>query len=91
MDVTVLYPSIDQMGSAKMVREAFLESDIEVENIDWKAASLYFYLTVGKEELEKDGLYQWVPRRKINRGRRPTVRNNLISGPLPRGMRSDKD
>ena len=40
MDVTALYPSIDQVGSAALVREAFIISEITVTNINWKAAGL---------------------------------------------------
>ena len=45
MDVMALYPSIDQVHSARIVREECLRSDLEVENIDWRAATLYLALT----------------------------------------------
>ena len=40
MDVTALYPRLDQNVSARMAKEAYLSSDFEVEGVDWKAVSL---------------------------------------------------
>ena len=88
MDVTSLYPSIDQQDLADIVRKTFLESDMKVDNVDYKAASLYLALTVSKEELEKDGLQQWVPRRTTIKGRKPMVRTSLMAGPLSREERT---
>ena len=89
MDVVSLYPSIDQKGSAALVREAFIQSDIKVDNVDWEAATLYLALTVSKEELEREGYDRWVPRRTTTRGRRPTVRTARMAGPLSRTSRTD--
>ena len=89
MDVTALYPSIDQVSSAKIVREEYLRSDIEVENIDWRAASLYLALTVDRQELVREGIAHIVPRRKDGRGRKPTVKSPKMSGPLTREERLD--
>ena len=41
MDVTALHPSIDQVESAKLVKETFIPSDLQVGNVDWRAAGLY--------------------------------------------------
>ena len=90
MDVTSLYPSIDQEGAAVMVREAFEKSDLQVESVNYRTASLYLALTVPKEVLEAEGFGNLVPKRRTNRGRRPTVRTNLLSGPLPRDSRTDR-
>ena len=56
MDVTALYPSLDQRVSARMVKEAYLASEFEVEGVDWKAVSLYLALTVSRQELIKEGI-----------------------------------
>ena len=34
MDVTALYPNIDQAIAAKIVKEMFVESDLEIEEVD---------------------------------------------------------
>ena len=34
MDVTALYPSIDQLGSVAIVRESFLRSNMQIKNVD---------------------------------------------------------
>ena len=49
MDVTALYPSLDQKISARMAKEAYLASHFEVEGVDWKAVSLYLALTVSRQ------------------------------------------
>ena len=89
MDFTALYPSLDQKTSARMAKEAYLESEFEVESIDWKAASLYLALTVSRQELVKEGISHLVARRKQGRGRKPTVRCSKMSGPMTREERSD--
>ena len=94
MDVVALYPSIDQEQSAALIRDTFLDSDIKVTNVDVKAASLYLALTVPHEELVQEGFQNLVPRRKTNRGRKPTIRTHLMAGPLPRerrGCRKNKE
>ena len=52
MDVTALCPSIDQVASARLVREAFQQSALEVANVDWRTAGLYLALTTSQKELE---------------------------------------
>ena len=84
MDITALYPSIDQEGSAKIVKEEFLKSELNVEEVDWKAAGLHLALLVSREELIREGIYHLVPRRKVVRGRKPTVRTQV----MPRIMSS---
>ena len=64
MDVTALYPSLDQKESARMAKEAYLESEMEVEEVDWKAASLYLALTVSRQELVREGIAHLIARRK---------------------------
>ena len=58
-----------------------------MDNVDYRAASLYLALTVSKQELEEDGLQQWVPKRTTTKGMKPTVRNYLMAGPLSRKER----
>ena len=89
MDVVSLYPSLDQQGSAALVKEAFMGSDIKVDYFDYEAATLYLALTLDKEEIEREGITQWLPRRNTNKGRKPTVRTPRIAGPLPKGSRTD--
>ena len=65
-------------------------SSVQVESVDAKAASLYVALTVPQEEIEREGYANLVPKRKVTRGRKPTIRTRLISGPLPRESRNIK-
>ena len=41
MDVTTLYPSLDQITSAKMVKQEYIESDFKIDDIEWNSWSLY--------------------------------------------------
>ena len=40
---------------ARMAKEAYLESDFEVEEVGCRAASLYLALTVSRQELVEKG------------------------------------
>ena len=90
MDVVALYPSIDQKEAARIVRRTFEDSSLQVDNVDYRKASLYLALTVPQEEIESEGLTNLVPKRKVNRGRKPSIRTSIMSGPLPREDRRDK-
>ena len=59
--------------------------------MDWKAAVLYLALTATREECQQDRIAHLIPRRLTNRGRKPTVRSPLVSGPLSREERRDPD
>ena len=89
MDVTALYPSLDQKESARMAKEAYLESELEVEEIDWKAASLYLALTVSRQDLVREGIAHLIARRKQGRGRKPTVCCSRMSGPMTKEERRE--
>ena len=64
MDMTVLYLIIYQKGAAKLVKELFIRSDLEVENIYWKIAGLYIALTTTREEIDREELTHLFPRKK---------------------------
>ena len=63
MDISALYPSIDQVESERLLRETFIQSDLKVTNIDWRAGGLYQVLTTPREELDKEDIGNFVPRK----------------------------
>ena len=56
MDVTALYPKIYQELSAKIVKETYMESEFEIEEIDWKAMSLYMAFMVDRQKRVREGI-----------------------------------
>ena len=52
---SALYPSLDHKESARIVRKTFEESDLQVDNVDYKSASMYLALNVPRPELEAEG------------------------------------
>ena len=91
MDVEALYPSIDHKAAAEIVKEEYMTSNVEVEEVDWRMVVLYLAVTVEKTELIKEGIYHLTARRSTNvRGRRPTVRTPKVSGPLKKEERRNR-
>ena len=91
MDVEALYPSINQVAAAKIVKAEYMNSDIEVKDVDWKIVALYLAVTVPEEELLREGIFHLTARKRRNKGRKTTVRNPKISGPLKRSERKPEE
>ena len=72
-DVTALYPSIDVAFAAEKVCEMFIESEVEVEEVDTRELGLYLALNRTRAQLRMKGLDEYCPERKTNRGRPPTI------------------
>ena len=60
-DVEALFPSLRDVESAKVVREAVLKSDIRIENFDWKTAIKYLYIVGGPTHVKECGLERIAP------------------------------
>ena len=71
LDVKALYPSLDQMGSARIVAKFVRESPHEVNNIDWRHAQVFIASNMDPHELKREGLLDLVPNRLKKRGHRP--------------------
>ena len=84
MDVVALYPSIDQVLSAKIVAETIIESEIEYVGVDMSMAGIYLATIWTKERLRKEGILHLMPRKRSNRGRKATICSKILSGPIPR-------
>ena len=72
-DVTALYPSIDIEFAAAKVGEMFVESGIEVADVDTEELGLYLALNRTRAQLRRAGLAEYCPTRRSFRGRPPTM------------------
>ena len=72
-DVTALYPSIDIEFAAAKVGEMFVESGIEVADVDTEELGLYLALNRTRAQLIRAGLAEYCPTRRSFRGRPPTM------------------
>ena len=72
MDVKALYPSLNAVHSAELVREAIIQSDVGFD-IDKLELSLYLALTRGRDELVRLGLGEVTHTRKSRTGRAPGI------------------
>ena len=67
MDIKALYPSMKWNDIIKAVREMIVSSEMSVENVNWHEVGKYLAVMMSKEDIEKEGLYHVVPKRKSNR------------------------
>ena len=67
-DVTALYPSIDVAFAAEKGCEMFVESEVEIEEVDTRELGLYLALNRTRDQLRMKGLDEYCPERKTNRG-----------------------
>ena len=68
-----LYPSIDVEIASAIVSEMFIESDVQIADVDTRELGLYLSLNRTRAQLTACGLAQYCPKRKSNRGRPPTM------------------
>ena len=73
MDVEALYPSLDIPFTIETVSQMFHQSDVKIEGVDYKELGLYLSPTHTDAELQQKGLKEVCPRRRSNRGPRPTI------------------
>ena len=74
LDVKALYPSIDIQAAAKVMTELYIEGNYEIEGADHKEIGLYLALNKTSEELQKEGLQEYCPKRKYTKGAHPKMK-----------------
>ena len=72
-DVKALYPNLNIPDTVKIVGEMFIESKMEIKGVDHKELSLYLSLNRSREQLEIIGIENCCPKRRSNRGLKPTI------------------
>ena len=73
MDVKALYPSMKWADIVLAVKEMIENSDMDIENINWREADKYIAVMVPPEEIEREGLTLVIPKRKKRRTRKITI------------------
>ena len=61
-DVEALYPSLLDIESARITRQAVLMADLQIDNFDYELGLKYLLVTGGKSHLEEIGLGKVAPR-----------------------------
>jgi hypothetical protein len=84
MDVKALYSSLDQQQSARDVAAEFLHSQMDIQDVDVRAAVVYIASTCTKKKLQKDRLDHLIPVRLHKRGAKPGLKTKELSGGMPR-------
>lgn len=64
-DVIGLYPNLDPVSVAKITSEAVMNSKVSFGGFNYMYLMVYLLLVLGQSELEKAGLGDCIPRRKI--------------------------
>ena len=72
-DVSGMYPALDIEVIAKWLAEEYLQSDLEILNIDHLELALYLAVTNNQTELDNLGLTEVVHTRVASSGARPGV------------------
>ena len=72
-DAIKLFPSLEQKQVAKLVAQAFLDSDVKVANVDYKELAKYIAVNWQVGRIRMEGLHKVCPKRKKTKGRKPSV------------------
>ena len=73
LDVKSLYPSLDVKFASAVVGEMFLESRVEVPEVDVQELGLYLAINRTQRQLADKGVLTFCPTRKHPRGKRPVM------------------
>ena len=65
-DVNALYPSLDQIGTAEIAKEAVMETPILFEDIDYDLLSVNLLLNVGQVEMRALWLRDYIPEKLVD-------------------------
>ena len=67
MDVKALYHSMKWKDIVKAIREMIEESEMKIENVNWREAAKYIAVMFTPEEIEQEGLTAVIPTRESNK------------------------
>jgi hypothetical protein len=73
MDVKALYPSMSWEEITKSVKWLILNSDMDIENVNWVEVGKYLAVMMTPEEIAEEGLDNVIPKRRGLRRRKITV------------------
>ena len=61
MDVKSLYPSLEAGKCREIIQEIISQSELELENVEWKCVALYLAISMSARERETAGLERVIP------------------------------
>ena len=74
LEVQSLYPSVDTKKAAKICRDRVIASEIKMEGIDYRWATIYLRLTMSPHEIVDSKMQGIMPRKLSKFGKKPTIR-----------------
>ena len=72
-DATALYPNLEGRQGGRIVRDAYLQSDLVVEGVNYKETARYVAMGYDPYEVRSMGLERIVPKRRFRKGTKPGV------------------
>ena len=72
-DATGLYPNLEGRQSGRLVRDAYLESSLAIEGINYKETARYVAMGYDLFEIRKMSLERIIPKRRFKNGAKPGV------------------
>ena len=70
-DVKSFYPEMDIEVVANEVMAEVIESDVELEGVEWTEVALFIACSMTQEKIDQEGLTHVIHKRRCNRGQRP--------------------
>ena len=71
LDVSALYPSLDQEQSAELVSRMVEVSPVKIKGVNYRCVQVYLVSNLTTQEVVKEGLQGLLPARMSRRGRKP--------------------
>ena len=71
LDVDALYPSLNIDRCARVFRNKLFESKLKFPGLSWKSIALYLHYRVSEQDLVEEGIQEYCPQRRTNRGHPP--------------------
>ena len=79
LDVNALYPSLDIKTCAKVFRDKLFESKMSFPGLSWKDCGLYLRFHMDEEDLIREGVVEYCPRRRTLVGHPPEFQASGVS------------
>ena len=57
-----------------------MESDVELEGVDWTEVALFIACAMTQEQIDQEGLTHVIHKRRCNRGPRPGLTCKAVTG-----------
>ena len=81
IDVKALFPSLDPVETAKVIRQEYFASEFNVEGTSWQELSRYIAMNLTVNEIRARSLHRISAKRTYTMGRRPGCTSAEALGP----------